>query len=176
MARTTKQLSGGGKDKFLRALVASEPAIPADAALRLGDKLCASIADVRVRRDTWETIRAAPAVETAAVAAPAAETAAPKTKPAGKSAKAVVAEARRTPAQAPAFDPFAFSALAVLTKKGAVALTEKLAEISSATDLHALAAAQHLSVDGAVTDLGKLRAAILAAAEARLAERRAAAS
>ena len=57
MARTTKQLSGGGKDKFLRAVIASEPGLAADAAARLGETLCSSIADIRVRRDTWETLR-----------------------------------------------------------------------------------------------------------------------
>jgi hypothetical protein len=170
MARTTKQLSGGGKDKFLRALVAGETTIPADAAARLGDNLCASIADIRVRRETWETVRATPAVEAAAppVVQAAAEPVAPKSQP----ATTPMAGA----SQAAAFDPFAFSALATLTKKGAAALSARLAEIGSAGDLHALAAAQHLSIDTGVTDLQTLRAAILAATQARLAERRAAAS
>jgi hypothetical protein len=180
MARTTKQLSGGGKDKFLRALVANETSIPADAAARLGEDLCAAIADVRVRRETWETIRAAPAVEAPALktAAPVAALTVPKAASAKSkaTAKPTVMQAAPAPAAALVFDPFAFSALALLTKKGAGALSARLAEVATAKDLHALASAQHLSVDAGLTDLSALRAAMLAATQARLAERRAAAS
>jgi hypothetical protein len=177
MARTTKQLSGGGKDKFLRALVASEVDIPAEAAARLGDTLCTSIADVRVRRDTWDAVREMPAaaVFPASAAEPTPVRTEPKAKPAAKTAKAPV-EAIPEPVAAPAFDPFVFSALAVLAKKGAAALSARLVEVTSAGDLHALASAQHLPVDASVSDVTALRAAILAATEARLAERRAAAS
>ncbi len=160
MGRTTKQLSGGGKDKFLRAVVAGEQGLPADAAVRLGDALCTAIADIRVRRDTWETLRDATV-----------------TPPAPPAAQGLTAQpAPPVAPSAAAFDPFVFSALAVLTKKGAAALTVRLAEITTAADLHALANAQHLSVDAKLVDLGALRLAILAATAARLAERRAAAS
>ncbi len=172
MARTTKQLSGGGKDKFLRALVASEAAISADAARRLGDTVCAAIADIRVRRDMWDAIRETPEAEPgpAAVAAQNPEVSQPKSRPAVKPAQPAAVDV------APTFDPFVFSALAVLAKKGAAALSDRLADIAAVSDLHALAAAQHLSVDARVTDVAALRAAILAATESRLAERRAAAS
>ena len=128
---------------------------------RLGEALCASIADIRVRRDTWETLRDAK-LGTATFLADQEHQ--------KRSADEKVAVPNF------AFDPFLFSALAVLTKKGAPALKERLAEVTSADDLHALANAQHLSVDAKLTDLTALRAAILAATEARLAERRAAAS
>ena len=74
------------------------------------------------------------------------------------------------------FDPFAFSALAVLTKQGAQALAQRLATIGTADSLRALANAQHLGIGAEITDAAALRAAIVAATEARLAERRAAAS
>jgi hypothetical protein len=154
MARTTKQLSGGGKDKFLRALIA-EARLPSAKSTALGDAMCDAISDVRVRRDAWEPRR-----QGANDAAEAPSSAAPEVKP----------------ASAPAFDPFVFSALAVLTKQGRPALVERLASITAATDLQALAKAQHLGVDHTLTDAGALRAAIAAATEARLAERRAAAS
>ena len=159
MARTTKQLSGGGKDKFLRALISTEPAVDAATAARLGDTLCAAIADVRVRREAWEAKRDEP----------------PRVEGKGKTV------ARQTPTSAPAatasaFDPFAFSALAVLTKKGAEELARQLATIASPADLQALAIAQHLTIDASQTDAAALRAAIVAATEHRLAERRAAAS
>jgi hypothetical protein len=161
MARTTKQLSGGGKDKFLRAVVAGEPGLPADAAARLSEALCTSIADIRVRRDTWETLRDAK-LGTAAFSADQ------ELQKQGADEKVAVPTA--------AFDPFVFSALAVLTKKGAAALSARLAEVTTAENLHALANAQHLSVDAKLADLAAIRVAILAATEARLAERRAAAS
>ena len=150
MARTTKQLSGGGKDKFLRALIASEPSLPHDAAVRLSETFSTAIADIRVRRDAWEASKhdgAAVAVLSATAPTPSAD-----------------------------FDPFAFSALAVLTKQGAKALSDRLSAVASVNDLRALANAQHLSVDAGLTDPALLRAAILSATEARLAERRAAAS
>ena len=46
MARTTKQLSGGGKDKFLRAIVAAEAGIGEDAA----ERLTATLIDAQAMR------------------------------------------------------------------------------------------------------------------------------
>ena len=155
MGRTTKQLSGGGKDKFLRGLIAREQSIPEEMAARLGDAMCDAIADVRVRREAWQP-GAKSAVAMAQVAPPS-----------------VVGGAVAAP---PAFDPFVFSALAVLTKQGAAALALKLDEIAVAEHLYALAKAQHLAVDAGCADAATVRAAIVKATEARLAERRAAAS
>ncbi len=154
MARTTKQLSGGGKDKFLRRLVA-EAGLPVAQATALGDVLCDAIADVRVRRDAWEP-RLQAAIEATDVPPASLPTV--------------------TAASAPVFDPFVFSALAVLTKHGRSALVERLSAIPAAADLQALAKAQHLAVDHNQSDVDQLRAAIATATEARLAERRAAAS
>ncbi len=162
MARTTKQLSGGGKDKLLRGLIAAETSITAAAALRLGDAMCAAIADVRVRREAWETSRNQPP-------SPGAHS----MSPASISTEAAATARSDVP---PPFDPFVFSALAVLTKQGAAALAARLAAIAELADLRQLAQSQHLAIDLAMTDLGALRAAIVAATEARLAERRAAAS
>jgi hypothetical protein len=164
MARTTKQLSGGGKDKFLRALIATEADIAPAAAERLGDTMAAAIADIRVRREAWEPTANVPAIPTAT---PAKAATAPATRlsPLADAAPAALA-----------FDPFVFSALAVLTKKGAAELADRLAAITSVGDLHALALAQHLTVDAQLSDAGALRAAIVNATEKRLAERRAAAS
>ena len=156
MARTTKQLSGAGKDKFLRGALARETALAPEIAQRLGDTLCEGIADIRVRREAWQpgagqreadAVRGARSVDLAPV-----------------------------PARSAAFDPFVFSALAVLTKHGVPALTGKLESIGDAGQLQALAKAQHLAVDPALADLAAVRAAILHATQQRLAERRAAAS
>lgn len=181
MARTTKQLSGAGKDKFLRGLIASETGISSGAAEALGDKMCEAIADVRVRRDTWEQSRhartngsVAPAV--AKVDPAAATRASPSATSEAVSSPAIAAPPQSAQSPASPFDPFAFSALAVLTKKGRTALAELFGAIDSIDDLHAIAAAQHLTVDAGLRDLPPLREALVAATEARLAERRAAAS
>ncbi len=173
MARTTKQLSGGGKDKFLRAIISGECQLPTDAAVRLGDSLCASIADIRVRRDTWEALRDAPISATSPPHPPAPPAPPAQTPPA---APVTLPEAQPLAAATSTFDPFSFSALATLAKKGADALAARLSEIESAADLQAIATAQHLAVDAKLTELGALRAALLAATQARLDERRAAAS
>ena len=155
MARTTKQLSGGGKDKFLRAIIAGETAIPADAAKRVGDALCAGIAEVRVRREAWDRGRSHGDASAPSASAPADVP---------------------TPAAAP-FDPFAFSAIAVLAKQGKAGLLAKLSAIEPIEDLKSLAQAQHLALDPAAENsVATLREAIVAATEARLAERRASAS
>lgn len=166
MARTTKQLSGGGKDKLIRALIAAEPAIDPEAGARLGECMCDVIKDVRVVRDVWERTRSALAPARNEPSRPVPDVVAPTAPPA-----AVVAQPTGT-----AFDPFTFSAVAILTKKGAAELATKLASIASAEHLQALAKAQHLGVATGISDVVALRTAIIAAAEARLAERRAAAS
>jgi hypothetical protein len=152
MARTTKQLSGGGKDKFLRAVVA-EVELPADAAKRLGDRLAHTVTEVRVRRDAWE------ALSKSQMPAPAVAPPPPQTVDPGVG-----------------FDPFAFSAVAVFTKKGKPALAAELARIATADHLKAFAAAQHLAVDATLAAPADLRAAIVAAVERRIADRKAAAS
>ena len=162
MARTTKQLSGGSKDKFLRALVA-QAALPPDKSLELADVLCAEIRDVRVNRDTWELLRHRPSAIRSTSASAAPDTAQP-------------IEPQAPAATVANFDPFVFSALAVLTKQGAAALAKRLSEIDSVEHLCALAKAQHLAVDAAITEPEALRAAMVEATQARLAERRAAAS
>lgn len=76
----------------------------------------------------------------------------------------------------PAFDPYAFSVVVVLTKSGKDGLMKRLAAIDRPEHLRRLADAQHLAVDRALTRAADLRSAIVKAAEARIANRRAAAS
>jgi hypothetical protein len=75
-----------------------------------------------------------------------------------------------------AFDPYAFSAVAVFTQGGRDALMERLAAIDPPRHLRALALAQHLAVPDAVVEPGELREAIVKGTEQRIADRRAAAS
>lgn len=174
MTRATKSLSGGGKDKFIKAVIAAEQGVDPQAAARLGEVLINAVAEVRVRREAWDTYskpgpgekgrkgaKARAAAEAAAKQAPV--------KPSAASAAAAAA----APSQP--FDPFAFSAVAVLTRKGKDALAAELAKIGSADNLKAIATAQHLAIDPAILEIDSLRAALVVATERRIAERRAAA-
>lgn len=76
----------------------------------------------------------------------------------------------------PAFDPYAFSAVVVLTKSGKDGLMKRLAAIDRPEHLRTLADAQHLAVDKSLSSPVELRAAIVKATEKRIANRRAAAS
>lgn len=76
----------------------------------------------------------------------------------------------------PGFDPFAFSAVALLAKKGREALLARLGEIDEPQQLRELATAQHIAVDTGLTLADDLRRAIVVGAERRIAARRAAAS
>jgi hypothetical protein len=178
MGRTTKSLSGGGKDKLLRALVGREIEIATVPAERLLQRLSEALTEVRVKRDVWEMVAKADEAQPKAITPNKTGRA---TRAVSSTATPKVVAAKLADTAAPdtvstAFDPFAFSALAILTRKGKAGLATVLAEINTAEHLHALAAAQHLTVDRAETDLTKLRDAIITATEARLKERRAAAS
>lgn len=170
MARTTKQLSGGGKDKFLRAIVAAEAGIGEDAAERLTATLIDAVTEVRVRREVWEAT-SKPGPGEKGLRAKAKPTAAPSTT---EPVAPVIGAASTVSASVP-FDPFAFSAVAILTKKGKDALAAEFAKIATAEHLRALANAQHLAIDQALGDVVALRDALVTATERRLAERRAAA-
>ena len=169
MARTTKQLSGGGKDKFLRAIVESDAEISEAAARRVVEALISSVTEIRVRREVWEDVSKAQPDEPKRK---------PGERPVGSGAAATPAAKPTVPdaAAVPVFDPYSFSAVAVLSKKGRDALVAALETISAAEQLHKLAVAQHLAVDPNIASVADIRAAIIEGAERRIAERRAAAS
>lgn len=87
---------------------------------------------------------------------------------------------RATPPLKPAamrpFDPYAFSVVVTLVKKGREALIARLSEIDNIEDLRQLANAQHLGVDPHLARADDVRQAIIHGAEKRIASRRAAAS
>ncbi len=74
------------------------------------------------------------------------------------------------------FNPYLFSAIVVLAKQGRDGLMKRLQEIKSAEHLRAFAEAQHVPVDPSLKRTDDIRKAIVAAAEQRLADRKAAAS
>lgn len=87
---------------------------------------------------------------------------------------------RATPPAKPStmrsFDPYAFSVVVTLVKKGREALIARLSEIDNIEDLRQLANAQHLGVDPHLARADDVRQAIINGAEKRIASRRAAAT
>ncbi len=157
MGRTTKTMSGTGQTKFFRELFRADGDVPEMAAERLAAVCEARIAQIRVRTVPLEV---------------KAHTPKPATAKAKLEAKTVPASASVTAS----FDPFAFSVVAMLAKKGKLVLEAKLSEISDTGQLRAIADAQHLGIGAEMVDAGALRAAIVTGAERRMAERKAAAS
>lgn len=80
------------------------------------------------------------------------------------------------PASLRPFDPYAFSVVVTLVKKGRDALIQRLSEIENVEHLRQLASAQHLGIDPGLAQPEEVRLAIVSGAERRLASRRAAAS
>ena len=78
--------------------------------------------------------------------------------------------------EAKAFNPYLFSAIVVLAKSGREGLLKRLQEIKSAENLRTFAEAQHVAFGPKLKRPEDIRKAIVAAAEQRLADRKAAAS
>jgi hypothetical protein len=154
MGRTTKTMSGGGQTKYFRDLFRADGDVPEAAVERLSAQFEARIAQIRVRSVPLEM----------------------KTKAAKPADAKPVAGATAPKAAPTAFDPFSFSVVAMLAKKGKLVLEAKLSEIADAGQLRTIADAQHLGIDAGVTDAAALRAAMIEGAERRIADRRAAAS
>jgi hypothetical protein len=164
MTGKTKSLSGPAKDKFLTTML-RQHGLDAPQAAALAQSLSTAIREVRVDRALWD--------------------AQPRAKKRRGPHGEVRSLAERTSAVPPSattesavsvFDPYAFSVVAVFAKKGADALTAELERIARADQLVALATAQHITIDPSETDVAALRRAIVAGAERRLADRRAAAT
>jgi hypothetical protein len=163
MARKTKTMSGSGQTNYFRELFLADPEVGEATAARLAAECEARIAQIRVRSAPLAVTQPPPKA-----AKPAASPAAP--------AVAVTEAAAAKAAASVAFDPFAFSVVALYAKKGKLVLEAKLADIHDAGNLRAIADAQHLGIAADVTEAQALRTAIVAGAERRMADRKAAAS
>jgi hypothetical protein len=94
----------------------------------------------------------------------------------GGTIPAAIAAAPVPAPQPSGFDPFAFSAVSVLARKGRDALIARLGEITSPENLREFAIAQHIAIDQTLSHADELRLAIVKGTERRIAARRAAAS
>lgn len=163
MTKATQIWDKNKKQAFFRAHIGRATSIPADDADKLAKALAQAVNMMRVWDQPPEPPPAEPTVE------PTAEPVS-----AVKNKRSAAAEA--SPASDAPFDPFAFSVMVVLAKFGKDALAKRLADITSADDLRALAEAQHLAVNANLKKPEDLRKAIVAATAQRLADRKAAAS
>lgn len=147
---------------FFREIVMGEPGVDRALAERVAER-CVTHIDLLLEWDRSRTEKKSPAQSIAPV-----------------QERPLVPPLRATPPIKPAamrpFDPYAFSVVVTLVKKGREALLARLSEIENVEDLRQLANAQHLGVDPQLARADDVRQAIVNGAEKRVASRRAAAS
>ena len=170
MAKPEQIWPGERMRAFFRAILASEPALDDATRARLVEKCARRINRMLV----WSHPAEEPAAARPGPAPPTADTEAEALLRSALAAAEPAVQPTTTPT--PPFDPYAFSAVAVLTREGPDALLARLAGLETPADLVALAHAQHLAIPDGLTEPAALRQAILTAAETRIADRRAAAS
>jgi hypothetical protein len=170
MARTI-ELSGASQRDFVRALMAGEGDVSDDLAQRLAEAMGRHVRRMHVLKASHRRLRQLPrrilAIDRDG-------------KVRVEEALAIVAARAPEPEAAAPFDPYAFAVEAMLIKHGREALAARLADIAAPGDLRALAKAQRINLDASVSgntaaSPEALRAAIIAGAERRIADRRAAA-
>lgn len=156
MTRRTKALSGASQDAYFRRVLKTHPGISDDARERIVRRLRKEVSLLRVRT--------AAEPETGAV-------------PAGADAEAAPPIVSPAPDAVPAepFDPFVVNVVVVLRTAGREAALAALTQIGDCENLRRLAREQQLGVGTELASTAELSAAIVAAAERRIANRRAAA-
>jgi hypothetical protein len=148
MGKKTKALSGASQDAYFRRVLKEQPNLGADARERLVRRLREEISQLRLRRVVRGDTQPPPVTP---------ETALP------------------VPASTP-FDPLSPNVIVVVRKSGREAALAALGMIESLDDLRLLAREQRLAVGAGLASAAELRAAIVTAAERRIANRMAAAS
>lgn len=154
---------GDAMRSFFRAHIRRETTLDDATA----ERLTAALTKAVNRMLVWDGL----AAEEAAGSPSPAPAPAPSASP---TAARSAAEARH--ARAENFNPYLFSVIVVLAKQGRDGLLKRLQEIKSAENLRAFAEAQHVPVEKSLKRVDDIRKAIVAAAEQRLADRKAAAS
>lgn len=167
MAKTSRPLYGTSKDAYFRRLLRAEPGVGAAASERILRRLQAEVVQVRLREG-----------EAAAVPAPDlgmtdVEPAAAATIP--TAAQVIAATGGTAVEPPPEFDPFTPNVVVLVRTGGRERALAALAGIERIEHLKLLAREQQLSIDAALEAAADIRSAIVAAAERRIANRRAAA-
>jgi hypothetical protein len=160
MGKKTKALSGASQDAYFRRVLKAHPNLSAEDRDRLVQRLRQEIAQLRLRthaRTDAEALSAPPSAPPLPAAPP------PLVAPLPAST-------------ASPFDPFSPNVIVVVRKSGRDAALAALGPIDGVDDLRLLAREQRLAVPADLSTAVELRAAIVAAAERRIANRMAAAS
>ena len=165
MAKTTRTLSGASQDAFFRRVLKACSGVSAEERDRLVRRLRQEVAQVRLRlhakteREADPTVLVAPVLETTG----------------GVGADAP-APPRPVAAQPVPFDPFTPNVIVVLRTSGRDAAIAALGAIENLDDLRLLAREQRLAIVAGLESAAEMRAAIVTAAERRVANRMAAAT
>ena len=147
MAKSVNSLSGAAKDAYLQKTITAETELDAAARERLAERLQAEVTRVWVRT----TAMTEPVVDT-------------------------LPEASEPESATPGFDPFTPNVVVVVRTAGRDEALAALGEIAEIDHLKLLAREQQLGIEADLTGPDAIRLAIVAAAERRIANRRAAAS
>lgn len=158
MAKGTRALSGAAKDAYLKRAVGAEPGIDAEARERLTRRLQSDISLVSLRKS----------------GSPAEEAAAPERTLATAACEIPALDGEK--AVASRFDPYSPNVVVVIRTRGREAVLAELTGIDDVECLRLLAREQQLGIAPGLESASDIRLAIVAAAERRIANRRAAAS
>ena len=180
MPRKTRALSGAAQDAYFRRVLKTYASLSTEERDTLVRRLRGEIAQLRLRviatgapaTDAPDTSHATQRVSAQNEKADQAEPP-PQTEPSGAEPEPLAPPADRA---APPFDPYSPNVIVVLRKAGREAALRALTAIDSPDDLRLLAREQRLGVSAELSSAAELRAAIVAAAERRVANRLAAAS
>ena len=172
MRKKTKALSGASQDAYFRRVFKAHPDLSAEERDKLVQRLRQEVAQLRVRVEP----RREPETELPAVPAEVHQVAVPEPGPPAPE-PAIPARVPEPPVvSAPPFDPFSPNIVVVVRKAGRDAALAALDAIDSPDNLRLLAREQRLTVGTDASSAAELRAAIVTAAERRIANRMAAAS
>ncbi len=162
MAKNTRALSGAAKDAYLKRAIKAEAEIPVPARERLTERLQGEIAVVSLRGPKPEAVLA----ETTADLAPATS----------HSATPHPLDAATEPTPPAGFDPYQLNVIVIFRTRGRDAVLAQLGDIDDVEHLRLLAREQQLGIASDLSSANDIRHAIVAAAERRIANRRAAVS
>jgi hypothetical protein len=164
MAKTTRTLSGASQDAYFRRVLKVCPALSAAERDEVVRRLRLEVAQVRLRLHAKAERKAEPA-------APPVQIPQVTTAKVEEAASPPLAPTQRIP-----FDPFSPNVIVVLRKSGRDAAIAALGGIESLDDLSLLAREQRLAIPANLASPAEARAAIVTAAEQRVANRMAAAT
>ena len=165
MAKGSKPLWGSSKDAYFRRMLRAEAAVDAETFERLMGRVQAEVVQVRLR-EAAEAEAESPATEIVAEPELASEVA---------STSVEDGDGSETSGEGAPFDPYSPNVVVVIRTAGRDEALAALGGIERVDHLRVLAREQQLSIESELLTAAEIRAAIVAAAERRIANRKAAA-